>query len=68
MQFGAGFVLAQVAFPAPAGGDAEDGLVHLVLSSLDFCRVSRVSILRPWIPVLVVRVAHTKSLFRFRTG
>jgi hypothetical protein len=34
--FGAGLVLAQVAFPALAGGDAEDGVVLLVLCGLDF--------------------------------
>ena len=36
MPFGAGFVLAQVAFPALDGGYAEDGVVLLVLCGLDF--------------------------------
>ncbi len=38
--FGAGFVLAQVAFPALAGGDAEDSVVLLVLRGFDFCILS----------------------------
>ena len=38
--FGAGFVLALIVLPALAGGDAEDGVVLLVLYGFDFCRVS----------------------------
>jgi len=47
MRFGAGFVLALVVLPAPAGGDAENGVVLLVLRGYYLCRVSHVSILRP---------------------
>ena len=36
MPIGAGFVLAQVAFPALAGGYTEDGAVPHVLCGLDF--------------------------------
>lgn len=36
LPFGAGFVLAQVAFPTLAGGYTEDGVVLLVLCVLDF--------------------------------
>lgn len=38
--FGAGFVLAFVVLPALAGGDAEDGVVLLVLRGFDFCILS----------------------------
>jgi len=38
--FGAGFVVALVVFPALAGGDAEDGVVLLVLRGFDFCILS----------------------------
>jgi len=38
--FGAGFVFSQVALPALAGGDAEDGVVLLVLRGFDFCILS----------------------------
>jgi hypothetical protein len=34
------FVLALVVFPALAGGDAEDGVVLLVLRGFDFCILS----------------------------
>ena len=36
MRFGAGFILALVVLPALAGGDAEDGVVLLVLRGFDF--------------------------------
>lgn len=35
--FGAGFILALLVLPALAGGDAEDGIVLLVLRGFDFC-------------------------------
>ena len=38
--FGARFVLALVVLPALAGGDAEDGVVLLVLRGFDFCILS----------------------------
>jgi len=38
--FGAGFVLALVVLPALAGGDAEYGVVLLVLRGFDFCILS----------------------------
>ena len=38
--FGAGFILALLVLPALAGGDAEDGIVLLVLRGLDFCILS----------------------------
>jgi len=38
--FGAGFVLALLVLPALAGGNAEDGVVLLVLRGFDFCILS----------------------------
>ena len=38
--FGAGFILALVVLPDLAGGDAENGVVLLVLGGFDFCILS----------------------------